>query len=121
MENEEVELKEYILLVRLPLNYGPDDAKAVRGQWNSLLDKWKGDRTYITSFVYPNDGYIVQGADKSVTNRTVVSDNYKLVSNLILRAVDYEQAVELAKMCPVLQQGGMIEVREIQPRPTPNA
>jgi hypothetical protein len=28
-----------------------------------------------------------------------------------------EEAIEQAKTCPVLTQGGIVEVREIQPRP----
>jgi uncharacterized protein YciI len=120
MENQNSEFKDYILLVRLPVDYGPEKAKEVREQWNTLIDKWKANGTYITSFVYPNDGYLVTGLEKSVTNETVVSNNFKLVSNMILRAKDYDAAVLLAKECPVLAQGGMIEVREIQPRPKSN-
>lgn len=120
MENQDSQFKEYILLVRLPVNYGPDKAKEVREQWNVLLEKWKADGTYVTSFVYPNDGYLVTGSSKTVTNEGVVFNNFKLVSNMILRAVDYKTALELAKKCPVLAQGGMIEVREIQPRTKPN-
>ena len=92
----------------------------MREHWNTLLDTWKANGTYITSFVYPNDGYLVTGSEKFITNEGVVSNNFKLVSNMILRATSYEAALELAKKCPVLEQGGMIEVREIQPRPKPN-
>jgi hypothetical protein len=118
MKNESSAFKEYILLVHLPTNYGPDQAKEVREQWNKLTDKWKADGTYVTSFVYPNDGYLVKGPQKTITKEGIVCDNFRLVSNLILRATSYEAAFELAKNCPVLPQGGTIEVREIQPRIT---
>ncbi|MDB5088083.1 MAG: hypothetical protein JWR09_2077 [Mucilaginibacter sp.] len=118
MKNESSEFKEYILLVHLPVNYGPDQAKEVREQWNKLVDKWKANGTYVTSFVYPNDGYLVKGPQKTISKEGVVCDNFRLVSNLVLRATSYEAALELAKNCPVLPQGGTIEVREIQPRVT---
>ncbi|SHN21476.1 YciI family protein [Mucilaginibacter sp. OK098] len=118
MKNESSAFKEYILLVHLPLNYGPDQAKEVREQWTKLTDKWKANGTYVTSFVYPNDGYLVKGPQKTITKEGIVSDNFRLVSNLVLRATSYEAALELAKNCPVLPQGGIIEVREIQPRIT---
>src|SRR6186713_3334346 len=108
MENQSNEFKEYILLVRVPVNYGSDKAKEVREKWNTLLNNWKENGTYVTSFVYPNDGYLVTGPEKSVKNEAVVSNNFKLVSNLILKATKYEAALELAKKCPVLEQGGMI-------------
>lgn len=117
MKNQNDTLKEYILLVYLPLSYGPEEAKEVREQWNKLLAEWKTDGTYITSFVYPNDGYVVAGPEKSITTEGMASGNYKLVSNMVLRAADYERALELAKKCPVFQQNGHIQVREIQPRP----
>ena len=120
MENQSTALKEYILLVRLPLDYGPEKAKEVREQWNMLLEKWKANGTYVISFVYPTDGYLVTGSEKSVTNEGVIANNFKLVSNIILKAANYEAALELAKKCPVLEQGGMIEVREIQPRQQAN-
>lgn len=120
MENQITGFKDYILLVHLPLHYGPDQAQEVRAQWNRLLEKWKANGTYVTSFVYPNDGYLVTGPEKSVTKEAVISNNFKLVSNMILRAADDETALALAKSCPVLEQGGMIEVREIQARPNPN-
>ncbi|MES2388588.1 MAG: YciI family protein [Bacteroidota bacterium] len=116
METPNSELKEYILLVRVPLSYGPEQAKEVREQWNALLDKWKADGTFITSYVYPSDGYLVTGAEKSVTKESYTAGSFKLVSNMILNAPNYEAALELAKKCPVLAQGGVIEVREIQPR-----
>lgn len=115
MENQE--MKEFILLVRVPQNYGSEQAIEVRSKWNALLEKWKANGTYITSFVYPNDGYLVTGSTKTITKEGVVSNNFKLVSNMILKAANYEAALELAKECPVLEQDGMIEVREIQPRP----
>ena len=118
MKNESSEFKEYILLVHLPLNYGPEQAQEVREQWGRLLDQWKANGTYVTSFVYPNDGYLVKGPQKVLTKEGIVSDNFRLVSNLILRAASYEAALELAKNCPVIEQGGIIEVREIQPRVT---
>lgn len=117
METQTTEFKDYILLVHLPVDYGPDNAKEVRVQWNALLEKWKIDGAYVTSFVYPNDGYLVTGSETPVTNEDVLSNHFKLVSNVILRVANFEAALASAKSCPVLEQGGVIEVREIQPRP----
>lgn len=117
MENQTEKMKEYILLVHLPRGYGPEQAEAVREQWNALLDQWKSEGKFVTSFVYPNDGYLVSGGAKTISEDGVVSNGFRLVSNMIVRAGSYEAALELAKACPVLAQEGRIEVREIQPRP----
>lgn len=111
-------MKEFILIVRLPEAYSTDDAVAVRPQWNALTDKWKAEGTFITSYVFPNPGYVVLDAQKNSKKEYVkTSGGLKEVSNIIVQAVDLEQALNLAKLCPVLEQGGTVEVREVQARP----
>lgn len=114
--NQTAKEKEFISLVYLPLQYETADAQIVRPEWNILLDKWKADNTYVTSFVYPVKGYLVVGPEKTVQEGSLTAGKLKLISSLILKAADYEEALSLAKTFPVLKQGGTIEVREVQPR-----
>lgn len=108
-------MQEYILLVRLPITYGPEQAGAVRAQWTALTDQWKADGIFVTSFIAPAEGYVVSGA--TAEKGQVVSNELRIVSNIILRAPNLEAALALAKKCPILEQGGTVEVRECQPRP----
>ncbi|GAA4302970.1 hypothetical protein GCM10023143_05820 [Compostibacter hankyongensis] len=110
-------MKEYILLIRLPIGYGPTQAQAVRTQWTTLTDQWKADGIFVTSFIAPTDGYVVTGKDRNVAKKSIVSNNTKVISNIIVKATDIEQATKLAQQCPILNQGGTVEVRETQPRP----
>lgn len=112
-------MKEFILLNRVPLNYGPEDAKTVIALWNALTDKWKANDIFVSSFVFPREGYVVSGSAKKVTKETVAANNLKMVSCIIIRATDFEHALELAKACPILEQGGSVEVSEVQARPVP--
>lgn len=111
-------MKEFILFVRVPITYTTEQAKAVNPEWTLVTDKWKADGIFVTSFVCPYDGYVISGTDRVVKKGQVVSDNLKVVSNIILLSENLESAVELAKACPVLKYGGTIEVREVQPRVT---
>lgn len=111
-----INMKEFILLVRVPTTYSSEQAKAVNPKWNIVLDKWKADSVFVTSFVFPGESYVLSGADRLVKNSPVVADNLKVVSSIILRAASLEKAVELAKIAPVLEYGGTVEVREIPPR-----
>lgn len=108
-------MNEYILLIRLPLPYGPEEAAAVRPRWNALTDQWKADGIFVTSFIFPSVGYVLSGNDKAVKEQ-VVSNNLRVISNIVIKAADMETAVSLAKKCPILEQGGTVEVREVQPR-----
>lgn len=111
-------MKEFILFVRVPVTYTTEQAKAVNPEWTLVTDKWKADGIFVTSFVCPNDSYVISGADRVVKKEHIVSDNLKIVSNIILLAENVEQAVALAKACPILEYGGSIEVRAVQPRIT---
>lgn len=109
-------MKEFILFVRVPITYTTEQAKAANPEWNLVTDKWKADGIFVTSFVCPYDSYVISGMERSVKKEPVIADNQKVVSNIILLADNLENAVELAKACPVLNYGGSIEVRAVQPR-----
>lgn len=108
-------MKEYILLIRLPLKYGSVEASAVRAKWTTLTDQWKEDGIFVTSFIFPSESYVVS-SNNIVTNEEVISNDLRVISNIIIRASNFEKALLLAKKCPILEQGGTVEVREVQPR-----
>lgn len=105
-------MKEYILLVHLPVNYGSAQAAEVREKWNALTGRWKAGGIFVTSFIFPTESYVVTGHEGNVKKDAVISNDTKLASSIIVKAKDYEEALELAKKCPILEQGGNIEVRE---------
>lgn len=110
-------MKEFILLVRVPTTYSSEQAKAVNPKWDIVLAKWKADSIFVTSFIFPSEGYVLSGTDRLTKKEAVISENLKVVSSIILRSANLETAIELAKVCPVLDYGGTVEVREIPPRP----
>lgn len=105
-----------MLLIHLPLSYGAKQASVVREKWTALTDQWKANAIFVSSFVFPGAGYVVAGKD-TVTNKDITTDGLKLISTIIIRALDFKEAIQLAKMCPILEQEGIVEVREVQPRP----
>lgn len=111
-----IRMKEFSLLVRVPLVYSNEQAKAVNPAWEKVIEKWKRDGVYIYSFAFPGESYVVAGAEKSIRKEAVVASNLRVVSNIMLRAASVENALELAKDCPVLKYGGSVEVREIPSR-----
>ena len=103
-------------MVRVPDSYNAEQAKAVNPLWDKLLEKWKAEGAYVLSFAFPGESYTVSGTDKMVKKETVLAGNLKVVSNIVLQAKTIEQAIELAKSCPILIYGGTVEIREI-PKP----
>lgn len=111
--SEKINMKQFSLLVRVPLTYSSDQAKSVNPQWDKLLEEWKTKGVYVISFAFPGESYTVSGAEKVVKKEVVLSGDLKVVSNIVLQAETMEAVLEWAKQCPVLPYGGKIEVREI--------
>lgn len=55
------------------------------------------------------------GADLSVTEGINIAEGKTLGGNLIVRAKTIDEAVTMAKGCPILNMGGTVEVRDIIP------
>jgi len=110
-------MKEFILLNRVPAGYSAAEANAVREKWNLVTDKWKADNVFVSSFIFPGTGQVISGNERSVKKEMVLSNDLRMVSTIVIRAADIDAAVALSKSCPILEQGGMVEVNEIQPRP----
>jgi len=116
-----ISMKEFILLVQVPVSYSTETAKAVGPKWDVVLAKWKEENRFVTSFVFPGESFIISGADRNTRPGPGLSNDLKQVSCIILRAENLTEAVEQAKLCPVLDHAGAIEVREVPPRPVPTS
>jgi hypothetical protein len=53
--------------------------------------------------------------DKAVGEGIYIAEDETLGGNMVIKAIDIDEAVEIAKGCPILQIGGSVEVREITP------
>ncbi len=113
-------MKEFSFIVRVPLSYSREQVATANTVWVELLSKWKKEEIWIASFPFPTDGYLITGKDKTVSQGSVRSNDQKVVSAIFLRAASIEQAIDLGKTFPVLEYGGIVEVREIQTPPSSN-
>lgn len=100
-------------MVRVPDTYTTEQAKLVNPQWEKALEQWKANHAYVLSFAFPGESYTISGVGKTVKKESVLAGNQRVVSNIVLQAESITQALELAKECPVLLYGGLVEVREI--------
>lgn len=113
IESKTKSMKQFSLLVRVPVTYSSEQAKSVFPQWEKLLDEWKKSEVYVLSFAFPGESFTVSGSEKKVRKESVLSDNLRVVSNLVVQAGSIDEALTLAKSCPILAHGGSVEVREI--------
>jgi hypothetical protein len=110
-------MKQYILINRVPAEYGQNEAKVVAEAWKLLTDQWKAAENFVISFVFPGAGSIATGHPANVLIGNVLSENLKIVSVIVVKAEDMEQAAQLASLSPILRQSGSVEIKEIMDRP----
>jgi hypothetical protein len=79
--------------------------------------QWMGTLTEQGKFVgaqpLKNDGRLVTGTSKIVTDGPFVEGKEIVGGYLICKADTMDEAVEIAKSCPILDHEGIVEIREI--------
>ncbi len=113
-----MKMKEYILINRVPEYYDKSYAQKINDTWNIVTQKWKEDEIFVSSFVFPSEGYEISESERIINKKNVLTNNLKVVSLIILKADNYESAIELAKSCPHIDQSGTVEIREIILKPS---
>ncbi|MEP6468118.1 MAG: YciI family protein [Parafilimonas sp.] len=110
-------MKDFLLLYRTDYNLiqqaTPEQADANTKKWMDWLGSIaaqnklanKGNRLHNSSKVVKED--------KVVTNGPYSDIKESIGGYSIIKAASYDEAVELAKDCPVLMHGGNVELREI--------
>ena len=93
----------------------PEEMQAMTKRW---MD-WIGNIAAQNKLVSPGNRLSSEG--KVVRPGSIITDGpYTEIKELIggysvIRAASYDEATEMAKGCPIFEQGGNVEVRDIVP------
>jgi hypothetical protein len=115
-------MKEYLLLFRggdgKTLQQSPERWQQHMQKWM----KWMGDLNAQGKFLgaqpLNETGKKITGSDKIVSDGPFMEGKEMVGGYLLCKAGTYDEAVDLAKGCPILEfEDGVVEVREIQEVP----
>ncbi|NIG56377.1 hypothetical protein [Chitinophaga sp. Cy-1792] len=107
-------MKEYVFIVSVnPKKLTQEDIKNIHADWDKVTQEWKANNHYLYGNPVPQPGVVVSGSNKSVAQEEL-ADALRVVSFINMEAESDEQAVELAKMVPLLKYGGKVEIRKPQ-------
>ncbi len=113
-----VQKKEFMLLFRFePTNdYQPTaiEIGEMHQQWGSFIGNIALQEKLVSTHQLGFEGKQIS-ADQSVIGGIHVANNQTLAGNMVVRANSLDEAVEMAKHCPILRSGGTVEVRDITP------
>ena len=110
--------KEFMLLFRYePSNdYVPTQIELDQMQksWSSFIGNIAVQEKLVSTHQLGFDGAQIS-SDKSVNDGIYLSNNQTIAGSMIVKANSIAEATEIAKNCPILEMGGNVEVRSIQP------
>jgi hypothetical protein len=110
--------KEFMLLFSFEPNssYQPTEAEMneMHQQWGAFIGKIAIQEKLVSTHQLGFEGKQI-AADKSVTEGINIANNKTLGGNMIVKANSLDEAVLIAQDCPILQMGGSVEVRSINP------
>ncbi|HZV12619.1 MAG TPA: YciI family protein [Candidatus Kapabacteria bacterium] len=110
-------MKEYMLLFRGGNNddfASPEAMQKTMALWKTWMDDLAKQQRLGAAQPLKPEGKLVKGAKKQVVDGPFTEGKEIVGGYLLLKAEDIQEAVELSKGCPALQQNGIVEVREIQ-------
>lgn len=113
-----VQKKEFMLVFRYEPNYNyqPSETEMneMHQQWGAFIGNIAIQEKLVSTHQLGFEGKQVF-ADQSVVNGINIAEKQTLGGNMIVKANSIDEAVEMAKNCPILLMGGNVEVRAIQP------
>lgn len=116
--NKMVQTNEFMFVFRFEpnTNYQPTAAEMdqMHQEWGAFIGNIAIQEKLVSTHQLGFEGKQIL-ADKTVVEGIHISENQTLGGNMIVRAQSIEEAVEMAKNCPILSMGGSVEVRVIQP------
>ncbi len=113
-----VQNNEFMLVFRFEpnFNYQPTELEMneMHQNWGAFIGNISIKEKLVSTHQLGFEGKQIF-ADKTVLDGIKISENQTLAGNMIVRANSLDEAVEMAKECPILLMGGTVEVRSINP------
>src|SRR5262245_17821025 len=92
----------------------PEAMQAQMQKWMTWIEKLRQDGKYIDGDPLQGGGKVLKSPNKVITDRPFTEDKQVVGGYFLIRAESLEQAADLAKDCPIFENGGSVEVRPIQ-------
>lgn len=96
----------------------PEEMQKIMGRWMDWMKGMGAKGVFAGANRLQESGKVLRGPrGASVTDGPFVEAKEVVGGYVIVSAANYAQAVELARGCPGLEMGTIVEVREVEPLP----
>jgi len=96
-------------------NPSPEDMQRSLQKWGTWIQGLAQAGKFKAGEPLERGGKVVAGAKKLVTDGPFVESKEIVGGYLIVSAASLEEATTMSKGCPILEEGGSVEVRQIHP------
>lgn len=107
-------MKEFMMIFRhqYAANYAPSPEELQAGmiEWQNWIGGIAAQVKFVSTHQLGMDAKVLK-PDTSIADGPYTSSNEIVGGNIVVKAFSLEEAVEMAKGCPVLRMGGNVEVR----------
>lgn len=114
MEKEQ----KFMLIFRFTptMDYQPTEQEEaqIHEQWGNFIGNIALKEKLVSTHQLGFEGKQI-AADSSIADGIAILDKQTIGGNMIVRANSIDEATTMAKDCPILQMGGTVEIRSIQP------
>lgn len=109
---------EFMFVFRFEPNftYQPTEAEMneMHQEWGAFIGNIAIQEKLVSTHQLSFEGKHI-AMDKTVQEGIVISEKQTISGNMVVRANTIDEAVDMAKNCPIFNMGGSLEVRAIQP------
>ncbi len=112
------DLKKIMLVFRFEPDFNRQPSEEEQSSMHQKWGEWIGGIASQAKLVSTHQlGFEAKQilADGSVNDKLYMGDGKIIGGNMVVRATSQNEAVELAKGCPILEMGGCVEIRDIIP------
>lgn len=119
MNEPSSEKSEYLLLFRNNAwhrQLSPEEVRRVMTDWMNWFDGLVAEGRCLGGQSLEHDGHVIRGADRNVTDGPYAEAKESVAGYFILLVDNEAEALEIAKLCPGLPYGSILEVRKLLER-----
>ena len=91
----------------------PEDMQRSMQKWGAWIQELSQKGTFKGGEPLQGAGKVVAGAKKLVTDGAFAESKEIVGGYLIVTANSLDEATDLSKGCPIFEEGGSVEIREI--------
>jgi hypothetical protein len=109
-------MKDYLLLFRGGLDFSkatPEEQQENMMKWKTWAEQLAKDGKYGGGSRLTSDGTVIKGSKKQISDGPFTESKEIIGGYISITASDKEEAVEMAKGCPIFHYDGIVEIREV--------